>query len=119
MRGSTDTTPSRITRAVATDIFRSDAKDRSARNSWINPRTPLNSTMARMAAASSQSSKNPERIAAPISTQTMTLVELGEKEPKKGRRRSFRQFVGTVSLEPFLCVVIGQASTEARLEPLR
>src|SRR6185295_13887359 len=74
--------PSRNTRAVATDMFRSDAKDRSARNSWMNPRKPLNSTMARMAAASSQSSRTPERMAAPISTQTMTLVNWERKSPR-------------------------------------
>src|SRR5581483_2798320 len=40
----------------------------------MNPRSPLSSTMAKIAAASSQSSNIPETAAAPIRTQTMMLA---------------------------------------------
>ena len=75
--------PSRMTRARDTDILRSAASDRSARNSCTNPSTPLKNTMARIAAASIQSSNKPETMAAPISTHTIRLANWERKSFSK------------------------------------
>ena len=100
-----------MTCAIATDILRRAARDRSARNSWINPSTPLRKTMAMMAAASSQSSSKPDKTAAPIKTHTITLVNW--------ERNSFRGEAGGASgssLNPS-CLWRCTASSASRPSP--